>query len=132
MNGGRKATLRDRQKQSGQNAVQGNVSTEQRFEREERSVARVSLSCRLLFASGDVYEVQLLNLSYKGCRVGNVPVALDRATPVAVELPGLTEFTVGRVAWCDDGEMGVEFEAPLFEPVFRYLHDKLFGLEPVS
>ena len=112
--------------------MQDSVSTEQRFEREERSPARVSLSARLLSASGDVYDVQLINLSYKGCGIGNVPVTLDRSTPVAVELPGLTEFTVGRVAWSDFGQMGIAFEAPLFEPVFRYLHDKLFGLEEVS
>ena len=103
-----------------------------RNEREERQVATVDLTARLLLADGSLFEVRLLDLSYKGCRLEGLPHAFERGHPVGVELPGLTEYTIGRCAWCDGDAMGVEFESPLFEPVYRYLHDKLFGLDDAA
>ena len=108
------------------------ASNMQRNEREARSIVQHELSASLLLAGGTQFDVQLLDLSYNGCKVGDVSIVLDRQTPIAVRLPGLSEYTVGRVAWCDKRNIGIEFEAPLFEPVFRYLHDKFFDLEKVD
>ena len=100
--------------------------------RVERQIAQVDLGAQMLTLDGQLQAVKLLDLSHNGCRVGEVPMALERDAPVALKLPGLSEFIFGRIVWHRGETSGIAFVEPLFEPVFRYLKDKLFGLDAAA
>ncbi|MHA6318140.1 PilZ domain-containing protein [Altererythrobacter sp. CAU 1778] len=100
--------------------------------REERQQATVDLTALLLTLDERLREVQLVDLSVQGCRLRGVIDVIEPGTAVAIRLPGLSEYVFGKIAWGRGDMVGIELLEPLFEPVYRYLKDKLFGAQSAA
>lgn len=85
---------------------------------------------RLRRASGSEYVIMLDDLSLGGARIsGGLPPGLSRHDEVQIRLASPQtgepmEPIFGRIAWCEDGEAGIEFDRT--KPASRAAVTKLF------
>lgn len=92
-----------------------------------RRTERVPLQCEVEFRrQGDGrYMVDLLDLSPEGCCIAP-PVKVEAGQIIFLRLPGM-EAIQGKVAWIEEWRVGVQFDRPIYGPVFDNLIARLKG-----
>lgn len=86
--------------------------------RAERRPVEMPASCRT--QSGLRDEGLISDISPQGCRLAARTLAMRVGLRVVIRPPGL-EGIPGIVRWFDGHYAGVEFDAPLYEPVVDHL-----------
>jgi hypothetical protein len=91
------------------------------YRRAERHELTVQGSYRF---GGRRRDVQLTDLSEKGCRFvdRHSPVRLDDEIQLRIEMLGPFE---GRVRWRDSRYVGIQFEQPIYSPIFDFIRQRL-------
>lgn len=97
-----------------------NVNKPSGTERQDR--VALFAEVRLRRSGGHPFIVRVFNLSAEGCKMEFVErPAVGEA--VWIKLPGLDSIQA-TVRWIEGHYGGVQFERPLYEPVFRRLTDQ--------
>jgi len=78
------------------------------------------LKARLRTRSGTVSEVIVQDLSVGGCLVETRSLPMKVEDRVLIQLPELSYRPVS-VVWMEEGQSGLAFEEPLYEPVVEHL-----------
>lgn len=90
-----------------------------------RRSRRVPLKCEIEFRrhGGSRYMVDLIDLSPAGCCIAP-PVKVETGQRVFLRIPGM-EAIQAKVAWIEEWRVGVEFDRPIYEPVFDNVVQRL-------
>lgn len=84
------------------------------------SPPRPALPARLRKSSGSHCEIAVLDLSLAGCMFERRGLSLQVDERVLIRLGDLS-FMPGTVVWIEEQEVGLVFEAELYEPVLEHL-----------
>jgi hypothetical protein len=75
---------------------------------------------RIRARKGTLNDIRVLDLSLAGCIIDRHALSLARDERVLIKLPGLALMPC-NVCWVEEHTVGLEFEQPLYEPVFDHL-----------
>lgn len=89
--------------------------------RVERKNVSMGADCRT--NTGLRGAARIYNLSRYGCCLDTSGLYIAVGSRILVRLQGL-EGVSGIVRWAKESRMGVEFDTPLYEPLFAYLLKK--------
>lgn len=89
------------------------------FRRSERLDVILPARCRS--RTGFLDRGTISNLSAEGCRFESFALTLHAGDLVVINPEGI-EGLCGRVRWVKGHSAGIEFERPLYTPVFEHLH----------
>jgi hypothetical protein len=89
------------------------------------------MATRCRTQSGLRDEAQISDISPQGCRLTTHSLAFSPGTRVVIRPQGLEGIT-GVVRWTEGYSAGVEFDAPLYEPVVDHLSQLHAAKEPVT
>jgi len=84
------------------------------------SPPRPALPARLRKSSGSHCEIAVLDVSLAGCLFERRGLSLQVDERVLIRL-GELSFMPGTVVWIEEQEVGLVFEAELYEPVLEHL-----------
>jgi hypothetical protein len=90
-----------------------------------RRAKRIPLQCEIEFRrAGETRSmVDLLDLSPNGCCIAPT-VRVEPGQTIFLRMPGM-EGIQAKVAWVEQWKVGVEFERPMYGPVFDGLVARL-------
>ncbi len=93
---------------------------------EERSKPRheISIEGRYRTGTGVPKDVDILDLSETGCRFFDRFGRMLPGTEISLRI-GSIGPVVAYVRWCKNQTVGVEFEQPLYGPVFEHIRSQL-------
>lgn len=86
--------------------------------RSERRPVKMAATCRT--QSGMRDNAQISDISPHGCRLTPNTLAVRIGLRIVIRPQGL-EGVCGIVRWIEGQQAGIEFEAPLYEPVVDHL-----------
>lgn len=86
----------------------------------------ISVQGRYRTGSGLARDVPILEISETGCRFFDKFGRLKGGDEITLRI-GTIGPVVGTVRWSRDQITGIEFEKPLYGPVFEHIRDKLDG-----
>lgn len=86
----------------------------------QNSRAPVVMNAKLRIIGGKGVDVSVIDLTADGCRIAKPSIELRVKQQVAVKLESL-DYLKGCVRWSDESTAGIEFERPLYGPVFEHL-----------
>lgn len=84
----------------------------------------ISVQGRYRTGSGLARDVPILEISETGCRFFDKFGRLKAGDEMTLRI-GSIGPVVATVRWCRDQITGVEFEKPLYGPIFEHIRDKL-------
>lgn len=93
---------------------------------EERSKPRhpVSVEGRYRKGTGVAKDVEILDLSETGCRFFDRFGRMVPGTEISLRI-GPIGPVVATVRWCKNQVVGVQFETPLYGPVFEHIRSQI-------
>ncbi|WP_324260796.1 PilZ domain-containing protein [Altererythrobacter sp. H2] len=84
----------------------------------------ISVPGRYRTGSGVAKDVDILDLSETGCRFFDRFGRMIAGTEISLRI-GAIGPVIATVRWCRQQVVGVEFEKPLYGPVFEHIRDEL-------
>ena len=69
----------------------------------------VALPGFALFADGTMVSVNVVNLSYDGCKI-HAPASLSPGMQLTLSVLGIAGALRGAITWCQDEHAGIKFE----------------------
>ncbi|MXO90081.1 PilZ domain-containing protein [Pontixanthobacter aquaemixtae] len=84
----------------------------------------VSVQGRYRTGTGVAKDVPILEMSETGCRFYDRFGRLRPDTEISLRI-GSIGPVIATVRWCNDHIVGVEFENPLYGPVFEHIRSQL-------
>lgn len=93
---------------------------------EERGKSRhgISVAGRYRTGSGVAKDIDVLDISESGCRFYDRFGRLPAGSEISMRI-GSIGPVVATVRWCKDHIVGVQFENPLYGPVFEHIRATL-------
>ncbi len=105
------------------------MSREQQPRRAERKPVVLTAQCRTQSGLRDTGRIT--DLSREGCRVYTNSLFFRVGTRVVIRPEGMEGLT-GIVRWIDGESAGVEFDSPIYEPVYDHLATRHAADQAVS
>ncbi len=84
----------------------------------------ISVQGRYRTGNGVARHVPIFEISETGCRFYDRFGRLTAGTVMSIKIETIGPL-VATVRWCKDNIAGVEFERPIYGPVFEFIRDKL-------
>lgn len=93
---------------------------------EARHAARfeISVQGRYRTGNGTARDVPIIEISETGCRFYDRFGRLSADTELSIRIETIGPI-VATVRWCKKNIVGVEFERPLYGPVFEHIRNQL-------
>lgn len=97
---------------------------------ETRGTPRFDISVQGRYRSGNglARHVPIFEISETGCRFYDRFGRLTPGTEISIKIVTIGPI-IATVRWCKDHIAGVEFERPIYGPVFEFIRDKLARAE---
>ena len=84
----------------------------------------ISVQGRYRTGNGVARHVPIFEISETGCRFYDRFGRLTAGTEMSIKIESIGPI-IATVRWCKDHIAGVEFERPIYGPVFEFIRDKL-------
>ncbi len=84
----------------------------------------ISVQGRYRTGNGIARDVPIIEISETGCRFYDRFGRLTEETELSIKIETIGPI-IATVRWCNDYIVGVEFERPIYGPVFEHIRTKL-------
>jgi hypothetical protein len=86
----------------------------------QKSRAPVVMNAKLRIIGGKGMDVSVSDLTADGCCIAKPNVELRLKQQISIKLESL-DYLKGSIRWASETTAGIEFERPLYGPVFEHL-----------
>ena len=84
----------------------------------------ISVTGRYRRGTGAARDVEILDLTEEGCRFFDRFGRLPEGTEISLRIGPIGPL-LATVRWRSEGKVGVQFEQPLYGPVFEHIRDQI-------
>lgn len=84
----------------------------------------ISVQGRYRTGSGIARHVPIFEISETGCRFYDRFGRLTAGTELSIKIETIGPI-IATVRWCKDHIVGIQFQRPIYGPVFEFIRDKL-------
>ena len=97
----------------------------------DRSRHAISVPGRYRTGTGVAKDVDILDISESGCRFFDRFGRMIPGTVISIRIDTIGPI-VATVRWCEANIVGIQFENPLYGPVFEHIRAKLDRRDPLT